>query len=300
MYSSKISVILLFSILTFSTNIDGFLLEPDQTSNPGVNNQCISMDTCMYIAEKKELRNQMYQFQIENEKSLQILTNQIQHKFSAMDDKLQKYTTPNVTIEHETLEQKYRELELNFTLLQQNNRLLQGSYVNQKEELALLKNTTYEVLKELSELKQMKSVAQVLDLHDVQSEIQSLKQKSNAMMINQNARSQDFLALYNMTRIVENNVNQMRKNFTTQIISQGIILNAITARNLNNLSKRFHDIESKQNISFVNVASKITRLEGKVSNNSRQVAVTACASAYGTFSDNVLKFQTVKLEKGIS
>ncbi|CAG2242333.1 unnamed protein product [Mytilus edulis] len=202
------------------------------------------MDTCMYLAEKKELRNQMFQFQIENEKSLQILTNQLQHKLSAMDDKLQENTKANVTIEHEKLEQKYRELELNFTLLQENNRLLQRSYVHQKDELALLKNTTMEFRKELSELKQMKSVQQALDLHAVQSKIQSLEQKSNSLTINQNARSQDFLALYNMTRVMENKVDLM--------------------------GNRVQDIETNQNTTFAAVVSNISLIEGKVSSNSKR------------------------------
>ncbi|CAC5422205.1 unnamed protein product [Mytilus coruscus] len=174
---SKESAFLFFSYLTFATNIDGFLLEPDHTSSPGVNNQCISIDTCMYLAEKKELRNQIFRFQLENYKSLQILTNQLQHKLSVMDDKLKENTKPNDTIEHAKLEQKYRDLEVNFTLLQENNRLLQRSYVYQKDEMALLKNTTMEVLKELSELKQLKSVQQALDLHAVQSKLQSLEKK---------------------------------------------------------------------------------------------------------------------------
>lgn len=296
MYSSKISVILLFSILTFSTNIDGFLLEPDHTSNPGVNNQCISMDTCMYLAEKKELRNQMFQLQIENEKSLQILTNQIQHKLSAMDDKLQENTKPNVTIEHAKLEQKYRELELNFTLLQQNNRLLQDSYVNQKEELALLKNTTSEVLKELSELKQMKSVAQALDVNAVQSKIHSLEQKTNSLTINQNARGQDFLALYNMTRVIDNNVNQMGKQLTTQILRQ----NATIVTHFNDFINRFHDIETKQNASSAEFVSKISSLDGKVANNSKKVAITACGGLSKTFPDAVVRFPTIKSEIGIN
>ncbi|CAG2242332.1 COL8A [Mytilus edulis] len=232
------------------------------------------MDTCMYLAEKKELRNQMFQFQIENEKSLQILTNQLQHKLSAMDDKLQENTKANVTIEHEKLEQKYRELELNFTLLQENNRLLQRSYVHQKDELALLKNTTMEFRKELSELKQMKSVQQALDLHAVQSKIQSLEQKSNSLTINQNARSQDFLALYNMTRVMENKVDLM--------------------------GNRVQDIETNQNTTFAAVVSNISLIEGKVSSNSKRVAVTACVGSTQTFSDRVVKFTTVRTEIGIN
>ncbi|VDI59968.1 Hypothetical predicted protein [Mytilus galloprovincialis] len=213
-----------------------------------------------------------------------------------MDDKLQENTKSNDTIEHAKLEQKYREMELNFTLLQQNNRLLQDSYVNQKVELALLKNTTSEVLKELSELKQMKSVAQALDVNAVQSKIHSLEQKTNSLTINQNARSQDFLALYNMTRVIDNNVNQMGKQLTTQIFRQ----NATTVTHFNDLINRFHDIETKQNASSAEFVSKISSLDGKVANNSKKVAITACVGSRKTFSDSVVRCPNVKSEIGIN
>lgn len=80
-----------------------------------------------------------------------------------------------------------------------------------------LKNTTTEFRKKLSELKLIKSVQQALDMHAVESKIQSLEHKTNSLTMNQNARSQDFLALYNMTRVIENNVNRMGKQYTTQV-----------------------------------------------------------------------------------
>ncbi|CAG2198865.1 C1QL [Mytilus edulis] len=154
--------------------VEGFLLNPGQTSSPGmITSQCISMD--MYLAEKKELRNQIFQFQRENEQTLQLLTTQLQQKLTVIDDKLKQSNKPNDTIELAHLEQKNRDLELNLTILQEKHRLLQISYVRQNDQLDLLKNKSTEVIKELSEIKQLKSVNQTLDLRVVQSYNEMLK-----------------------------------------------------------------------------------------------------------------------------
>lgn len=153
------------------------------------------MDTCMYIAERKEIRDQIFQFKLENDKSLRILTNQLQHKLSEMDEKLKGNYKPNDTIEFANLEQNYQ--------------LLQGSYIHQKDELEILKNATMKVLQEQSELKQLKSINQDLNLSNVQGKPQLLDKKTNSLTINQNDRSQDFLALYNNSRVMENKINLM-------------------------------------------------------------------------------------------
>ncbi|XP_063401932.1 uncharacterized protein LOC134686187 [Mytilus trossulus] len=246
------------------------------------------MDTCMHIAEKKELRDQIFQFKLENDKSLRILTNQLQHKLSEMDEKLQGNYKPNDTIEFANLKQKYQ--------------LLQGSYIHQKDELEILKNATMNVLQELFELKQLKSINQDLNMSNVQGKLQLLDQKTNSLTINQNARSQDFLALFNNTRVMENKINLMG-NFITQILSHEIIQNATTATHFNifnDLKNRVYEIETKQNATFADVISKIISLEGKVSNNSKRVAVTACVGSTQTFSDAVVRFSTVRSEIGIN
>ncbi|CAC5380007.1 unnamed protein product [Mytilus coruscus] len=248
-------------------NADGFLLNPGQTSSPGITSQYISMD--MYLAEKKKLRNQIFQFQRENEQTLQRLTTQLQQKLSVMDDKLKESSKANDTIELAQLEQKNRDLELNLTMLQEEHRMPQIRYVRQKDQLHLFKNTTAEVIKELAELKRLKSVIQMLDLHVVQSKIQSLEQKTNLLSNNQNARSQDFLALYNMTRVTDNSVKQMEKHLSVQL-SSNTRLNATIAKYDGEVITQFHDIEAKQNTTADEFFSKINLLEGRVSNNSKE------------------------------
>ncbi|CAG2198870.1 unnamed protein product [Mytilus edulis] len=171
--------------------VDGFLLNPGQTSSPGITSQYISMD--MYLAEKKELRNQIFQFQRENEQTLQLLTTQLQQKLTVMDDKLKQSNKPNDTIELAYLEHKNQDLKMNLTILQEKHRLLQISYVRQKDQLDLLKNTSAQVIKELSELKQLKSVNQTLDLSVVKSRIQSLEQKLTCLPTTRTLEARTFL-----------------------------------------------------------------------------------------------------------
>ncbi|XP_076079017.1 uncharacterized protein LOC143049162 [Mytilus galloprovincialis] len=262
------SLILILSCLMFAMNADGFLLNPGQTPSPGVKSQYISLD--MYLEEKKELRNQIFQFQRENEQTLQLLTTQLQQKLSVMDDKLKDSCKHNDTIELANLEKKNSELEVNLTILQEKLRLLQISYVRQKDQLDLFKNTTAEVMKELAELKQLKGVNQTLDLHVVQSKVQSLEQKTNLLTNNQNARSQDFLALYNVTLATDNNVNKMGIHFTNQILSQERRQNATTFRYFDDLTNRFNNNEANQNTTFAEVLSKINSLAVNVSTNSKK------------------------------
>lgn len=255
-------------------NADGFLLNPGQTPSPGVKSQYISLD--MYLEEKKELRNQIFQFQRENEQTLQLLTTQLQQKLSVMDDKLKDSCKHNDTIELANLEKKNSELEVNLTILQEKLRLLQISYVRQKDQLDLFKNTTAEVMKELAELKQLKGVNQTLDLHVVQSKVQSLEQKTNLLTNNQNARSQDFLALYNVTIATNNNVNKMGIHFTNQISSQERRQNATTFKYFDDLINRFNNNEANQNTTFAEVLSKINSLAVNVSTNSKKGNTLIC------------------------
>ncbi|CAC5395852.1 C1QL [Mytilus coruscus] len=264
-------------------NADGFLLNPGQTSSPGITSQYISMD--MYLAEKKELRNQIFQFQRENEQTLQLLTTQLQQKLSVIDDKLNDSSKPNDMIEFANLKQKNRELEVNLTFLQEKHKLLQSSYVRQKDQLEFLKNTTTEVLKELADLKQLKCVNQTLDLRVVNSKIQSLEQKTNLLTNNQNARSQDFLALYNMTRVTDNNVNEMGKQFANQVLSHERRQNATSSRNFNDLINRFHDIEANQNTTFAEVVSKIDSLEVNVNHSKKENICHSINNESGWFGD---------------
>ncbi|XP_071135088.1 uncharacterized protein [Mytilus edulis] len=280
MYLSHNSILFILSCLTIAMYVDGFLLNPGQTSSPGITSQYISMD--MYLAEKKELRNQIFQFQRENEQTLQLLTTQLQQKLTVMDDKLKQSNKPNDTIELAYLEHKNQDLEMNLTILQEKHRLLQISYVRQKDQLDLLKNTSAQVIKELSELKQLKSVNQTLDLSVVKSRIQSLEQKTDLLTNNQNARSQDFLALYNVTRVTDSNVNQIGKQFAIQLrseIGQNATI-ANMANNIKDLIDRFHNF-------------------AKLSNNSQTVALSSCVERSETFA-SVVKFSKIYLKIGIS
>lgn len=103
----------------------------------------------------------------------------------------------------------------------------------------------------------------------MQSKVQSLEQKTNLLTNNQNARSQDFLALYNVTIATNNNVNKMGIHFKNQILSQERRQNATTFKYFNDLINRFNNNEANQNTTFAEVVSKIDSLAVNVSNNKK-------------------------------
>lgn len=86
-----------------------------------------------------------------------------------------------------------------------------------------------------------------------------MEQKSNLLTNNQNARDQDFLALYNVTQVTDNLFTKHLQNFET--IRNETLVNIF-------------NIQSKQNacnVEIRNAFSKITTLEGKVSDDSGKI-----------------------------
>lgn len=50
-------------------------------------------------------------------------------------------------------------------------------------------------------ISQLKAVQQLQDLHSVQNQIQEISTQTHSLSVNEQARNQDFLALYNLTTV---------------------------------------------------------------------------------------------------
>lgn len=237
----------------FRATATGFLLEPDHTSNPTEKNGCLPLGA--YLSDKEDLRHQMDKLQRENEQKLDILTSQLQSRLSAFEGKIYENDRNNDTlVELASLERKYQELGVNFTLLQQENKLLRDKFFYQASETIRLQNTTIEMSKKISDLEQLKSINQALDFRAIQTKVHSLEQETSLLTSNQNARNQDFLALYNVTQVTDNLLKKQRNETLVKIFN----------------------IESKQNASsfaMQNALSNITTLESKVMDNSKRGSI---------------------------
>lgn len=149
----------------FLSTTRGFLLEPDHTGNPTGKNECLPLGT--YLSDKEELRHLMDKLQMENEQKLNILTRQLQSRLSSFEDKLSENDRQNETLELANIELKFQELGANHATLQQENKLLRDNYRNQENEMKRLQNTTVELSKQISELKQLKSINLAIDVRAI-------------------------------------------------------------------------------------------------------------------------------------
>lgn len=196
---------------------------------------------------------------MENEQKLHILTRQLQSRLSSFEGKISENDRQNETLELANIELKFQELGANHAILQQENKLLRDNYRYQENEMTRLQNTTVELSKQVSELKQLNSINLAIDFRAIQYKVKSLEQKSDLLTNNQNARNQDFLALYNVTQVTDNLFTKHLQNFET--IRNETLVNIF-------------NIQSKQNASDVEMRtafSKITTLEGKVTDDSGKI-----------------------------
>lgn len=239
----------------------GFLIDLDHTANLAGKNGCLPIGR--YLSEKQNLLHHIDQLQRDNEEQLHILTTQLQTRLSAFEGEILINDRKNETSELANIERKLQELGLNHTLLQQENKRLRDKYSWQESETKRLQNTTIELSKKVSDLEQLKSIQQALDFRAMQNKVQSLEHQSNLLTNNQNARNQDFLALYNVTQVIDHLFKKHR----------------------NESLDKFFIIESKQNaFSFEmrNAFSNITTLESQVADNTKK------GSIYYTMTKNAL------------
>ncbi|VDI32015.1 Hypothetical predicted protein [Mytilus galloprovincialis] len=193
---------------------DGFLLETNTQKADnltGSNKQCVTLNE-FYEAKKEQqydlnvLSHKMERMKSDSEKTLTLLTSQIQQKLLSMENSFKVNGQKNETDELQQLHQINRELQNRFTKLQKNFDNLQTKYKVIENELLQSRNTTSKLSVEVQTLQQLKTVQQLQDLNGLKLEMQSISKQTHSLAVNQQARNQDFLALYNQT--TENQIQQ--------------------------------------------------------------------------------------------
>ncbi|CAC5407702.1 unnamed protein product [Mytilus coruscus] len=158
--------------------------------------------------------------------------------------------------------------------------VLQQRFKLQESDITtFLRNKSVELEKKISVIEQLKTINQSLDLHNVQNEIQQLQQKTSILKSNQNARNQDFLALYNMTLMSDKNVKDQFIQFESH---QNLTFENVISKIRNNSKQIDYQLDMlthKINASLKNVFSKMNMLNSQIGENSKKVALTACTVA---------------------
>lgn len=190
--------ILLFMFLPL---VYGFLLDTNkiQSGNqPTPQNQYLTVSE--FFDSKTELQNGIQQARLETnglrhdmDNKLILLTTQIQQILGSFNQQISN----NDTIVE--LQDKYGDLLDNFTKLKNKYIHLQDKYVAQESELLFLRNKTTSLERRITDLDHLKSVQTIKNEFELQQQVQVLKSDTHALTVNEQARRQDFQALYNLT-----------------------------------------------------------------------------------------------------
>lgn len=177
--------------------------------------------------EHNVLRHQMEKMKVDSDKTLALLTSQIQQKLLSIEHTQQMSGRTNDTNELKQLKQIISELKVNNTnelkqlkqmisQLEDKNTKLQQNLTKtlvrntvMENELQELRNTTSKLEKKVETLQQLKNVKKLENLNGLTQEVQSISSRTHALDVNQQARNQDFLALYNRTIINQNKLKSL-------------------------------------------------------------------------------------------
>ncbi|CAG2246737.1 unnamed protein product [Mytilus edulis] len=159
--------------------------------------------------EDNEIRQKVIQIQSDMNQEFKLLTLQLQTELSYLNQRLtvceQKNDSEKVTLE---VNRKYQEIEIKYSKLQLSFENLKRQH---KYDLSVIGNKTVHLEKKLEDIKQLKSVNQLLDIRVIQTDVQRLNTETQQLIIKEQARSQDFLALLNQTLKFKTELDQIRQ-----------------------------------------------------------------------------------------
>lgn len=209
---------------------DGFLLEYNTQKNDnltGSNKQYVTLNE-FYEAKKEQqydinvLSHKMERMKSDSEKTLALLTSQIQQKLLSIENSFKVNGKMNETNELQQLKQIISELEDKNTKLQIFFEILQRKYEAIQNELLQSRNTTAKLSKDFQTIQQLKTAQQLQDLNAMKQDVQSISSQTHSLAVNQQAKNQDFIALYNQTLVTQNNLyslGQQQEDFKNQTLT---------------------------------------------------------------------------------
>lgn len=183
------------SILSVSVVAYGFLLYKDPQQAQG-QAQYLSVST--YITDQTHINHEFEKLRREQELTMNLLTKQLQQRFAEMQSQISKQSAVNESCLTNTaaFDKKYLELEENNTRLTDSLKSLQLKYDSL---ISALTNKTSELKGSLHELQQLKNIHHLQTVNNLQQKVQTIETFVNSLRSHEQARNQDFLALYNLT-----------------------------------------------------------------------------------------------------
>ncbi|CAG2190466.1 unnamed protein product [Mytilus edulis] len=225
----------------------------------------------------------------DTDQKLALLASQLQQKFDNLEQTLVDERKLNKTKEDLLLlEQKYHTLEQNHKYLNQEHSTLlkkysvleneiiaitnktkhaeekdvyQESFNNgidmriqmQVEELNTIKNKSLEVEKEVLSLKLLANIKPLNAINAIQQTVNLLASQTNSLRVNEQARSQDFLALFNMTVDTKKTLAEFSKNVNSQIQQLGYNQTVSLVAIEHNMASELNDFQINQTKALVDI-----------------------------------------------
>ncbi|CAC5421370.1 unnamed protein product [Mytilus coruscus] len=237
--------------------------------------------------ESDLLQQQTIKLRHDVDKNFALLTTQLQQKFDSLQQSLIDEGKLNETKQTMfLLQEKYQTLEQNYKRLQQEHSLLQTKFITmendmtrsnhrtdycekrvlalesshnatetrghlQGEELSVMKNKSLQVEEEVVALKQLANIKPLVEIRTLQNTVKSLTSQTNSLSMKEQARSQDFLALFNMTVGTTKTLTEFSSNVTNRLKDVWNNQTAAIAAIENNMTSQLQSFQTNQNNTFM-------------------------------------------------
>ncbi|CAG2233553.1 unnamed protein product [Mytilus edulis] len=180
-------------LLTFTTFACGFLLDNQNAEGQTVGSQQYLTVSEFYHA-KTELQDRLVNLRHDTDNKLVLLSSQLQNMIISFKKEIVDNNSRS-----DDLENKYLDLLQNHAVLQDELDALKRKYTELTMKFAVSENITQALQEEISDMKNLKSIHQLQDLTTLQSRVNTISGQTHSLAVNEQARNEDFRALYNLT-----------------------------------------------------------------------------------------------------
>lgn len=134
------------------------------------------------------------------------------------------------------LTQNNHKMNNTIAVLNHKHLILQSAFNAQTIDLLDLKNRSYVLKDQLNRMQSLQSIHQLQDLQNMQSDITTLKSKTDALRSQELARQQDLVAMYNDIKTSKNELDSFQ-TYTNQSLQD---LHIYTEASLEKLDQKFN------------------------------------------------------------
>lgn len=202
-----------------------FLL--DGSSNHGnssfKNSEFLKVST--FLDEKNLIEQEVSKVRHDANLNFAVLTSQLQTKLNDLEKRLGQYTNQSEVITKlSEIEQKYSSLDRKFNNLQRSYDKLKQNHTLLLKTMVVIQKTSLKLENEMFDMKKLETFKPVQDIRVLNRSVHSLKLQTNDLALKEHSRSQDFLALFNMTVNATNSLMKLRTDVESfsQLIKRNI------------------------------------------------------------------------------